>query len=372
MITASSIERAKRCPGYVTLPQRNVPTEAASAGTERHAEYEARIARGDIPEALAERWPGATWRSEVKFAFDLSTGKGRELGQGSDRDYSAAGPFEIVGTADVVGMCAGRLVVVDWKSFAEVPRAAVNAQLHIAALALTRAHGLNAADVAIHYEARPMDATELDAIDLDSFAAEVRQILDEAARFRTRAQAGEVVAFAEGSWCKHCPGFYDCPRQKALQEQIERHPALVAAEKAMLPFADDEDAAVAYAFYERARVLVKKLGDALYARASERPIPLGNGKVFGPRTKPGNEKLDGRIAYETVKAKYGPHIAEAAVEMTAAKTRIREALSLAGVKSVAAAEREVIEEIRSKGGSARAERTSFEEYEARAELEKAS
>jgi hypothetical protein len=107
MITASSIERGKRCPAHATLPHRDVPTAAADAGSERHAGYEARINAGDIPEELESRWPGMSWRAEVKFAYDLSTGRGRELGQGSDRDYSGAGPLELTGTADVVGIGDG-------------------------------------------------------------------------------------------------------------------------------------------------------------------------------------------------------------------------------------------------------------------------
>src|SRR5678815_4233741 len=104
-----------------------------------------------------------TWRAEVAFGYDMASGAGRELGVGLQRNYSSAGPFEICGTADAVGIERDsngrvvRLVIVDWKSYRRVTRASANAQLHVAALALSRAHDADAVECVIHYEARPMD-----------------------------------------------------------------------------------------------------------------------------------------------------------------------------------------------------------------------
>jgi len=364
VITASSIERGKRCPGHATLPHRDVPTKEAEAGTERHGDREVAINAGDVPSVLTERWPGLTWRAEVKFAYDLSTGKGRELGQGNDRDYSAAGPFELVGTADVVGIGPDKIVIVDWKSFKEVPRATVNMQLHIAALALSRAHCRIEAEVAIHYENRPMDVAALDMIDLDSFGSEIVQIMDEVARVRLAAREGAPVVFVEGRHCEYCPGFYDCPKKKALEQQVLRHPALVHADKAMLPFADDDDAAAAYDFWIKVGELHKRLGAALYARGNERPIPLKSGKLFGKREKLGNREIDGDKAYDLIREKYGQAIADLAVTREASQVQIEKALKTAGVASVKGAKDELLTTLEKAGGVTRKKKTAVEEYDA--------
>jgi hypothetical protein len=364
VITSSRLEIARLCPGAFALDHVDESTPEAEAGTARHSQREAEINSGNVPAVLTERWPDLEWRAEVAFAYDVATGLGRELGQNIGRGYATAGatPFEVCGTADVVGYGRGKLVILDWKSFdPNVSRPGQNAQLHILALAASRAYGLTAAQVAIHHEIRGLDVAALDELDLDAFASEVRDITASVAKARQDHRAGTPVQFTTGQHCRYCPAFHACPKQKALVLEL----ASGAADKRVemiVPLADDESAADAYEFSRQIGLLKKRLDAALYARAQERPIPLRSGKMFGPVEKLSNEKLDGDIVYQVVKAKHGQVIADTAVERHATKTKLREALGFVDAKSVAAAEREILEAVRAAGGATREKKTEIAEY----------
>lgn len=359
-LTASRLGLAKHCPGFASLPHSDSPTPESEAGSGKHADQDAAIKAGRVPSAYTERWPGLAWRSEVKFAIDIVTGRGRELGVGGDRDYSPATADEVPGTADVVGIGSELVVVIDKKSFdPNVPRAAVNAQVHVAALALCRAYGIDVAHVAIDHEVRELDVAELDAIDLEAFAIELREIVGAVAL----AASVESPILNEGSWCRWCPAFNHCPAKLALKADAELRLALVDDGDSPVPFLeDDEDAADAYEFVDRMRMLIKRVDAALYARAKDRPIPLRNGMVFGAHPKESRETLDADKLYALVKEKHGQGIADAAVIRSATKTRLKEALEFAGVASKAAAEREILTELRKRGGTSRETKIVIEEH----------
>ncbi len=96
------------------------------------------------------------------------------------------------------------------------------------------------------------------------------------------------------------------------------------------------------------------------------PFMTHSGKMFGPVEKLGNEKLDGDIAYDVIRERHGQAIADAAVERSASKKRIKEALGFVGVKGqVAELERKVLDEARARGGSKRDTKTVIEEFEPR-------
>ncbi len=364
--TSSKLYVARACPPAFVLPHIDIRTKYADDGLEHHAEKEAGIANGQIPEAIAARWPGFAWRAELAYAFDYVSGKGRVLGAGTKRDYSSASTTEVCGTADAVGFHAEerRLVVVDWKSYEEVERAAVNAQLHLAALAIARANGLDAAEVAIHYEARPMDVAELDTFDLENFAADVATIVGGIQAADRMQERGEALAFSEGAHCKYCPAFHACPAKKQLVAQVEARVEQAAAGKLLFALDDDEEAANAYEFAERVGQLLGQLRAALAMRGKERPIPLRNGKMYGLVPKKGNDKLDGDLLYEIVRAKHGQGIADAAVVRSATKKRLGEALAFAGVASKAAEERAILKELRDRGGIKNEQKEVLDEYDA--------
>jgi hypothetical protein len=366
VITASRIELVKRCVGSHALPHRDAHEHEVADGKDRHATQEESINAGDVPAEYTERWPGMTWRAEVKFAYDIVTGDGRELGVGNDRDYSTAHPTEVCGTADVVGLSDRLIVIVDRKGFdPSVSRAAQNAQVHLAALAFSRAHGIDDAHVAIHHEVRPLDVAELDMLDLDAFAVEVRDIFHAAAAAREAYAQGAPLELNEGKWCRWCPAFDACPKKRALVQMVASNAADDQVEM-LLPLNSDEGAAMAYDFAQRLRMLLKRVDAAIYARAAERPIPLPNGMMLGKVQTLGNERLDGDIVYEVIKARHGQAIADAAVERTATKKRIREALGfVSGKGQLAAMERSVLDDVRARGGAKREPKETIEEYPAK-------
>ncbi len=365
MISASKIELVTKCEGALALPQRDERNAYQDAGNERHEQLEDDIAAGRIPEVLEARWPGYTWRSEVAYAIDVATGKGRVLGVRIQRNYEAfdLGPFEITGTADLEGRGpSGELAIVDRKSYdPNVSRAAVNGQVHTLALAASRAFGVDDADVAIWHEVRPLDVHHLDVFDLDTYLGELRGIFERAAAARGRVRAGIALTLVTGEHCRWCAAFSNCEAQQALA--LDVHSGNADMRIAMLlPLADDESAANAYEFWKRVKMLSKRLGDALHARAGEKPIPLGDGRWFGKVASKGNEKLDGDVTYEAVRKLHGQGIADAAVERTATKAKIKEALGMANVPSVAAAERAVLDLVRASGGSKRESGESIKEF----------
>ena len=362
-LTASKIELAMKCKGAFTLPHLNERNAFSDAGNERHEEREAEVNAGDIPERIAARWPGFAWRAEVAFMYDVATGEARELGAGIKRAYGELGPFEVAGTADLVGRgLLGELVVIDHKSFEEQARAAEHPQLRFLALAAARAYEVDIVDVAISPEVGPLDVATLEAFDLDEAAYQIRQVMLDVAKAQNDARNGLPVAFSAGRQCRWCPAFHACPKQSELSVLV-RTDAMANRIEATMPFRDDETAADAYEMRNRLRILLKRLEGGLFARANEKPIPLGNGKMFGPVDSLGNEKLDGDVVHAVVSAQHGRDIADAAIEKRASKKRLKEALAFAvGKGGVSAAERAVLDEVRAKGGSERLMTITIEEY----------
>ncbi len=359
MITASRLDLARRCPGAFALEHFDQSNEFQEEGVDRHRAFEERIERGDIPERLLERWPSATWRAEVRFAFCLATGVGRELPGDGHRDYSQAGALEICGTADAVGRLGDLLIVVDFKSHdPNVQRAHVNAQVHIAALALSRAYKLDDAEVAIHHEVRPLDVHRLDCLDLEVFAGEARGIIEDVARVKAEHRAGAPLQLSAGYWCRWCPAMASCP--------VYAEAALVARSGVpeMKSLSNDDDAAKAYEFLKRVKMLTARLTSALYARAAERPIPLADGKWFGKVSGLGNRKIDGDKAYETIRAKYGQTVADLAVSREASQKSIETAIkTIAPRGSLASMKESIMKELESIGGVTRKPTESIEEYD---------
>lgn len=369
MISASRIELTMRCLGSATLPQVNESNEWSEAGTARHAEDEEAINAGDIPEWLEQRWPGFSWRAEVAFAIDVATGEARELGASIDRQYHKfqLSAFEVPGTCDAIGFSPDgtHMVISDRKSFDDVTAAALNPQLRMLALAASRVYKPARTEVAIKHEIKGLDVAELDLFDLEETHIQLRQLLIDVAKAQRDAQEGEQVPFVTGRWCRWCPAFLggrakvvSCPKQAELVQIIKSTPV-----DAALPFESDDQAAEAYELWKRIGILHKRIGAALHARAARRPIPLQSGKVFGMRPTLGNRTIDGDRAYLLIKERYGDHIADAASKRQVSQAQIEAALKFAGVKSVAAAKKQLIEELEKIGAITRKPQVEPAEYE---------
>jgi hypothetical protein len=356
--SASSVERLLACPGSAHLPQTEYHTADADAGTARHEDVEVATMIGDL-EGLP--WqvrkmlePGDVFSTECAMAYDCSDDTARALGHIKWRDYSDLRPFEIPMTLDLVIYGEKRIAVVDYKGFQEVTSAAENAQLATGALAVARAAGRDEITVAIVYLGaswRPADVAVLSVFELDMHAARLREMMTSSDR-----------SLHVGPWCKYCHAFtskdgqIQCPEQRKLAESAGGGEIAMRVES-MIPFASDDDAADAYDLLQRIRVVVKRMSDALYARAAERPIPLRSGKMLGPVSKQGNEKLDGDVVWNTVKELY-PGLEDTAVVRTATKSRLTETLK--GKRGAVPA---VLKEVAKRGGITRKATTAIEEYD---------
>jgi len=370
MITASQADRALGCPGSFALPQARTTSAWAQQGTENHAEAEQAIEAGEVTETM-QRIMGdaaATARAEVKLAYDVATGKGRILGYGSDRGYRDLGPFEIPGTADVLAYDAERVYVGDRKLWRAVTPARSNGQLATLALAATRALGLDEATVWLEYEHGGVDRATLDVLELDEFAAKLRRAHAAVAKARQVRAGGSMPDVAEGPYCKHCPAQHACPAKAALVRRLVTGGEADELEM-MIPLTVDT-ARIAYERLGHARNLLRRIEAAVYAFASETPIQLGDGRVLGRRTKPANEELDGRIARAAIAEVLGEEVAEQAAEVVVTKTAIKAAAKEASPRGkAAAAERQVLELVRQRGGAKRGDpREVVEEFTPKLEL----
>lgn len=349
--SASAMPRLLLCPGSAHLRQADYQSAHANAGDERHAEAESAADTGGELDRRVQALirPGDELAAECSFAYDVSDDTGRGLGHLAKRDYRDLRPFEIPGTVDLLIRGNSRVCVVDYKSFEDVEPAATNAQLATYALMVARAAGVDEVTVAVVYLAtpwRPADIATLYAFDLDAHADRLRALM-----------VGGDKSLHVNRHCKYCPSFHDCPEQAQLASDAGGG-ALAMRVEAMIPFAQDDEAADAYELMKRIGILYGRVKAALVARATERPIPLRSGKMFGRVHKSGNEKLDGDVVYEVVKAHHGQELADAAVVRTATKKRLGDVL-----KGKRGAVLTVLKEVKVLGGISQKASEAIEEYD---------
>lgn len=367
-LSSSKVELAIKCAAAFALPHSEVDTTRKDGsseiedGKDLHAIEERAIESGSIPSILEDTWPGFAWRAEVKFAYDLSTREGREIGQGSDRAYGELAPFEVPGTTDIIGRLGDRLVIVDRKSYNEVTPAARNPQLKSLAIAAASAYDAAHVEVAILHLIHGLDRARLDLfVDLDAFHDELVAVHGRVMQARQAIRQGLELDVNVGRQCRYCPAFDACPEQQKLIERVQSDSLALEVEQ-RVPIRSEIAGADLYELWKRVGMLHKRIGAALFARAKEGPIRLHSGKMFGTVTTTGNEKLDGDVVYDVVKDRHGQAIADTAVVRSATKTRLREALGFVGATSVAAAERAVLDEVRARGGAKRETKIAIEEF----------
>ena len=339
MITASALPRLAACPASALLVHEDYSTRDAIDGTARHAEREALVLAGradELPEAVAALiQPGDEVTAEVAVAYSPSRDTGRILGSALGRDYAVTGD-EVPGTADLVISGVGRLICVDWKGHRDNGS---REQLRFYALALARATGAESVTIAVHYESGRLVVTELDDIELDAFAAELRGIV---------ARAADPMELPRASsQCRYCPAFSACPEQRALAAQASGEALWQRVELTSL--ARDEDARDFYELTNRVGVLYKRMRDKLAARAVAHPIPLGDGKVYGIRKTKGNDELDADKAYTVARDTYGQAFADDMVTRDATKAGIKRAAKKHGLVA-AAVERDLVAKLKAIDG----------------------
>lgn len=341
-LTASGLDRLALCPASGALPQvRHASSSDADRGTVKHAFLAAvpnigvEAALELVPEKYREECSlidlsndtglgrfidSAKFLAEVAFAFDIVNGKGRVLGQNLGRDYSAAGPNEVVGTVDLVGLTFDEVVVPDVKTGHAYLEPSKMRQLKFLSLAASSAYGKTRAvsGVILLREdgSSYFKKVEFDEFDLSVFELELRDIVARVAEARAAFERGERLVTVEGDHCKYCPAFDSCPSQVGLVKQWA-----VAPESLGVSFegCTEEELALAWERIQAFKRVLDRSEDALKLRARQRPIPLGNGQVLGE--SPVEEGVKSDVASAVLGSKYGLETARAAVETKAVITK---------------------------------------------------
>lgn len=360
-LSASGVARALACPSSIVLPRHRFASPNADAGTERHAEMEAAIDVGDaarvLPDAVLALIEGMETTTEAAFAYDCATDTARPLGHGR-ASYRNLSPYEIPGCIDLLAHGNGRFVVVDKKGYERVGAAERNAQTLTYALMIARSANVDEVTVVIFYELGAPDIAVIDAIALDAHAARLREL-----QLRVAKAAGRVREhLAIGAHCRYCEAYFHCPKQHETNALAIVEPEAPLRFEASLPLDRDEDAARAFELYERVRLFQSRLHDVLAARAMQRPIPLNDGREYGPREKEGTKRLDGDIAWRVLRDLHGQGVADAATKRTATQKGIEDALRQLG-GALAPAKRKVMQALDEAGGVKQSTSTVIDVHE---------
>jgi hypothetical protein len=359
-------------------------TEAAEDGTRLHEVLAARVAylRGEQTRAGDGECPGAAaeedeWAdvvlerhpwlehhvSEVAYAYDVATGAGRLLGRNLGRAYDV-GPTEIAGTADYVRVdeAAGVVEVVDLKTGrADVTAPSENLQLALLALATASWHGVTTVRVGILHA--PPGSTPwvtwhtLEAFDLLHAAARIRRVVEAVEAAKTAPR------YNVGGWCGHCPARRACPTQTAMLKRLAADPQAVAEDIATGIVTPDV-ARIAYQRYRAVKAAMAQVEAQLHAWAKENGgIPLGDGRVWGPRESQ-RAVIDAEKAWPELVRRYGLDAAREMMAMKTSKTAIgRVASRLAPRGQKAGAAKDALALLTAAGAVTMRTVTEFEEYQ---------
>jgi hypothetical protein len=376
--TASGLEAVERCPSSFALPRVPESTEAAEDGTRLHEALASRVAylRGetapvltlspeesDWSDVVLERHPWLTSHvSEVAYAYDVATGRGRLLGRNLGRAY-AVGPTEIAGTADYVRDGGpGVVEVVDLKTGrGDVTPPAENIQLALLALAAASWHGVTTVRVGIL--AAPMGSTpwvtwhELGPLDLLHAAARIRRVVEAVEAAKTTPR------YSVGGWCGYCPARRACPTQTAMLRRLATDPQAVAEDIATGIVTPDV-ARIAYQRFRAVKAAMAQVEAQLHAYAKENGgIPLGDGRVWGPRESQ-RAVIDAEKAWPELVCRYGVDAAREMMTMRTSKTAIgRVASKLAPRGQKADAAKTAMALLTAAGAVTMRTVTEFEEYQ---------
>jgi len=257
---------------------------------------------------------------EVAYAYDITTDRVRCLGANLGRNYGQS-PSEFAGSADYVRVEGATVTVVDLKTgLSEVPHPSRNAQLRALAFMVARWHAADVARVGILHapEGRTpwWSWATFDAFELATIGAELRTLAERVEFARRDVEAGKTPRLVVGEHCNNCPARFGCPARVAMAQRLAGEPEAVVMDlKAMLT---PESAALALARWKAAKKAVDEVGQALHAYAKESPIPLGDGRVWGP-VESQREVIDADRAWPVLVAKYGANTALKAMSLDTSK-----------------------------------------------------
>lgn len=350
--TNSGLERAFLCRVSNVLPHADVPSAAAEDGTVWHrfkqrvvelqAEgldlADARIsAVAEAPEIYRDALRAvpverlrdldldpARCAVEVAFAYDVATGKARELGRGKERAYGTLSPTEYAGTSDYVALLpADGVKIRDWKrGRSKRTPAARNLQLKKCALDACRAYGRIHADVEIVRlgdGGEPwFDQAHLEPFDLDSFALELedlhRRIESDRADY-ARGILPDATVTEEG--CAFCPALRFCPASMAMVRALSEGEELQNLAEGRLLITPENAPRLAKLLPQMEKRLdlvkeaLKTYACQEYARKT--PVVGEDGRIYGPRPDVKKVVTNVAVAKEILASELGPKAAAAAV-----------------------------------------------------------
>jgi hypothetical protein len=345
-LTASGLDRAEACPLSLVLPHAVdvAPREHRDRGTAIHR-FLKDIADG-VPRATAiaqapedfradceavdlDAMPhtAGQWRAEVPLAYHPAGDSGRELPSKGERDYSAALPGEIPGTADLVGLTPDAVVVLDVKTGrAPLGEPGTALQLLHNALALCRLHGRSIAVVGwvklLSGQPRFETAT-LGAEELRAAAERLRAVQSKALEAELAHMADpDAVTPVLGEHCRYCPAWFRCPAQMTLAATVTR---AALGQESMSLEVPRERRGEFITFVHAVESFTDRLIATANAMATEEPILLPNGKVYSAEVET-REYLD-PLMTQQVLGEISPGLAAdvVATKLTASKQALSDA-----------------------------------------------
>lgn len=388
-ITMSRLPIVARCPAAWALPHAKEaePSEPSQRGSAIHAfladvsEHGREAALERVPEeyrAICEaidtdKLP-THLAHEVAFRLNLRTGAARELGRNIDRNYeidrSDWDEYCIDGTADLVGIDeeSDAVVVYDYKTgWSTQDDAADHWQIKALALAAAWAYGKANARVGIIrvWETGRVsyDVAELDTFDLEGAAEDLNRILDARVKAGEDLREGLAPSVTTGRHCRYCPAFHACPAQVALVRQAAAAPEDL--ERKLAELITTENAAKAYHRIAQVQMVLDRVKKQIHALAEKEPIPLGNGRMLGPVER-SRESIVGEKAMPILREHFGAEVAEAAIEISITKGRLKNALQSYAKQTgskITHVERQALDLLRKSGGVSVSTSRTVAEYE---------
>lgn len=383
--TLSELPTGMECVGSVVLPRGWEPVgERADRGTAIHdvvgdaAQDGAEAALQEVPEKFRDfaetvleklehlQMPGA--RYELAVRYDVDTGAGVELGVNLQRNYGPRGPRDVVGALDIAAVNGTHVAVADfktgWTARNHVPPATRNAQVRVGALALARAVGASSATVAVLRISDSGFVDDTDVADMDSgdfllLEEELRDWADRVDAARTAVATGVAPETRPGPWCQYCEAYADCPEKQKLMTMAVRSADQVLETQQRL-LTTPETAARGYELWRAVDVLAGKLGAEVHRYANSQPIPLRDGRVFGPH-RVTSKSYDPHVTFRVTREVLGDDAALEAVTMKTSHAALERAAK-AAKRSVAPTVREIVARISAAGGLTVGEKTKLEEH----------
>jgi hypothetical protein len=289
-VTASGSARVLQCSGHVRLPWVIESSPAADNGNRCHKLMETNDHDRD-PQTAAAHAAWTEWldangyrvpacQKEYAMALCMETRRARPIGGNGHRDYSAARPSELCGTADMSGYLVtadGKRVsfVLDWKFGAERVEADSAQMRTLAAMHGSLGEQVDEQVMTIVVQSPPDGRAEARAVLLamDDLGAHVDMLAD------AWNEAREANVLQRGAECKYCPAVASCPAQLAALS------ALVAP-SGPGPITPDRAGAI-WLELRQAKKRLEAIEEACKAMAAELPegLPLPGGKRLVATTR---------------------------------------------------------------------------------------